>query len=64
MLTAPKLLKSMLLKLQKHNLQMQYKRGVEIHTADFFQENLQTVRVKKKNNSRIHQQMKQIIWTS
>ena len=35
LLAVPKCLKCMLLKLQKYNLQVQYKRGVEMHIADF-----------------------------
>ena len=35
LLTAPKRLQCMLLKLQKYNLQVQYKRGVEMHIPDF-----------------------------
>ena len=35
LLAAPKRLQCMLLRLQKCNLQVQYKRGVEMHIADF-----------------------------
>ena len=35
LLAAPKRLQFMLLKLQKYNRQVQYKRGVERHIADF-----------------------------
>ena len=35
LLAVPKCLQCMLLKLQKYNLQVQYKRGVEMHIADF-----------------------------
>ena len=35
LLTAPKRLQCMLLKLQKYNLQVQYKRGMEMHIPDF-----------------------------
>ena len=35
LLAAPKRLQCMLLKLQEYNLQVQYKRAVEVHIADF-----------------------------
>ena len=34
LLTAPKRLQCMLLKLQKYSLQVRYKRGAEMHIAD------------------------------
>ena len=35
LLAAPTWLQCMLLKLQKYSLQVQYKRGLEMHKADF-----------------------------
>ena len=62
-LVSAKWLKYMLLKLQKYNLQVQYKKGAEMHTAYFlsrtFTDNNDE---KKKNNIRMHQQVKQMVW--
>ena len=58
LLAASKRLKCMLLKLQKYNLQVQYKRGVEMHIADFLSRTFTDNKDEEKNNSRMHQQVK------